>query len=84
MSTVDFHHKSGAPKQSASVLDSYFTVYKTDQAIELHPGCEDYENYRVICTCLYYEQACEIARLSANIHRLPVKNFVAVAVSANP
>jgi hypothetical protein len=65
-----------ASEKPHSILASYFTVYRSEQAIELHPGCEDYENCRVICTCLDYEQAKEIARLSANIHQLPVKNFV--------
>jgi hypothetical protein len=75
VSTANFSASSQAPSSSTSILDSYFTVYQTEQAIELHPGCEDYEHHRVICTCLYYEQACEIARLSGNLHRLPVKNF---------
>lgn len=77
MSMVDFQYQASTPRQSASILDSYFTVYWTEQAIELHPGCPDDTNHRVICTCLYYEQATEIARLAANLHTLPVRNFVA-------
>jgi hypothetical protein len=71
------------PNQSAptepppsSLLDSYFTVYKTDKSIEIHPGCEDHEQMRVICTCVEYSQACEIAKLVANLHRLPIQDLV--------
>ncbi|OLP16871.1 hypothetical protein BST81_19455 [Leptolyngbya sp. 'hensonii'] len=62
--------------QTTGTGSRFFTVYQTDCAIELHAGCPDQEQFRVICTCLYYEQACEIARIAANLHSLPVMNFV--------
>lgn len=74
--TIEVEYPVAASEQPRSILASYFTVYRTEQAIELHPGCEDYENRRVICTCINYDQAKEIARLSANIHQLPIRNFV--------
>lgn len=87
MSPVNLHNQSVSSSQSTpnrqsvsakhcSILDTYFTVYRTEQAVELHPGCEDYEHLRVICTCVEYEQAFEIAGLVANLHHLPIKNFV--------
>lgn len=56
--------------------EAYFTVYQTDSAIELHPGCSGDEQFRVICTCVYYQQACEIARLVGSIHQLPIRDLV--------
>jgi hypothetical protein len=64
------------PNAPNNLFASYFTVYKTEKAIEIHSGCEDYEQVRVICTCLDYQQACEIARLVSNLHHLPVINSV--------
>jgi len=75
MSATNISKKSTVPE---TFVTSYFTVYKTAQAIEVHAGCEDYESMRVICTCLEYQQACEIARLVSNLHHLPVIDFVGV------
>lgn len=55
---------------------SFFTVYETKDAIELHPGCRDIQDVRVICSCLSYESACTIAQLSANLKQLPVLDYV--------
>lgn len=59
------------------MIDSYFTVYQSTSAIELHPGCPDNAGSRIICTCVQYEQASKIATILGNLHRLPVKNFTA-------
>ena len=56
--------------------NSLFTVYQTKSAIELHAGCDDYHNYRVICTCISYENAYEAAQLSADLKQLPIVDFV--------
>jgi surfactin synthase thioesterase subunit len=56
--------------------NTYFTVYQTSCAIELHPGCSSDKPFRMICTCVYYQQACEIARLMSSIHRLPIRDLV--------
>ncbi len=72
-----------APKPSSSgttgtgLSIAYFTVYQTEAAIEVRSGCEDYEHVRVICTCLDYCQAREIARLVSNLHHMPVLDYVA-------
>lgn len=73
MSATNNIPRSSAP---TNLFASYFTVYKAEQAIEIHAGCEDYDQVRVICTCLDYQQACEVARLVSNLHHLPVVDFV--------
>jgi len=53
-----------------------FTVYESEYGIEVLPGCDDYNTWRVICTCLSYERAIETAQSSAEIHSLPLINHV--------
>ncbi len=53
-----------------------FTVYESEHGIEVHEGCDDHGTSRVICTCLSYERAIETAQFSAEIHKLPVINYV--------
>ncbi len=55
-----------------------FTVYQAGSTIELHTGCVDYPNYRVICSCLSYESAYEIAMSSAQSKQLPMIDYAAL------
>ena len=52
-----------------------FTVYKTDEGVELHPGCEDYPNRRAIYTAKSYEAAQHFAQTAANLQGKMLKDF---------
>ncbi len=56
-----------------------FTVYQAGSTIELHRGCIDYPNYRVICSCLNYESAYEIAMSSARSKQLPMVDYATLS-----
>lgn len=42
-----------------------FSVYKTEQAIEIHRGCNDYQGSYLICTTTSYESAYNFAQAVA-------------------
>jgi hypothetical protein len=51
-----------------------FSVYRTEFAIELHPGCNDRESARLICTQSSYDNAREFCELLAQQTRLPIQD----------
>lgn len=42
-----------------------FSVYKTEQTIEIHRGCNDYQGSHLICTTTSYEAAYNFAQAVA-------------------
>ncbi len=64
---------------SLTTTPEIFTVYQAGSTIELHTGCVDYPNYRVICSCLSYESAYEIAMSSAQSKQLPMIDYATVS-----
>jgi hypothetical protein len=57
--------------------DGMFTVYRTENAVELHPGCDTREQARLICTCVSYELAYEFAERLARQACLPLYDHAA-------
>lgn len=52
----------------------FFTVYQTQDAIELRCGREDLQNCRIVCSSLLYDSAYHIAVLSAHLNQLTFVN----------
>lgn len=55
--------------------ETIFSVYKTEQAIELHRGCQKRENARLIATQKSYEDAYEFCLVLAQGMGLPLRDF---------
>lgn len=62
---------------------SFFTIYLTENCVELHSGFTDYPSYQIYCTCFLYETALKIAYLLANTKNIPLKNYICKKVAAN-
>lgn len=61
---------------SARTNPSFFTVYLSDQGIELRPGCEDYPSFHALHTSKSYEAAQQFAQTAATHRNLPMKSWV--------
>ncbi len=55
--------------------NSIFSVYRTEYAIEIHPGCEVRVNARLVCTHYSYEDAWEFSELLGQQAGLPVRDY---------
>ena len=55
--------------------DSAFSVYRTQQAIELRRGCLSLPESRFICAHQTYEMAFEFAEMLALQSGLPLKDY---------
>lgn len=65
------------PFQNASIQsDTFFSIYQSEQAIELRRGCEDFEHLRLISSCTSYAQACDLADQLAQAKQLEVQDFI--------
>lgn len=52
-----------------------YSVYRTDRYIELHPGCDDREGARLICSHKSYEDAYEFGEILAAETGLPLHDL---------
>lgn len=66
------HELSKTNKADMSQSPSCYTIYFTQNGIELYEGCDDFQNYQVISTCVSYESALEVARVSARLKNVPL------------
>lgn len=55
---------------------NFFTVYLTEQGVELYEGCEDYPFHQVLHTSKSYELAYQFAQNAAAHRNLPVRNRI--------
>ncbi len=62
--------------QDINSIVSFFTIYQSNKAIELHPGCDDYPGMRIISTSRSYESAFQVAQAAADARQIPFKNYV--------
>lgn len=63
-------------RQPSEPPNTFYSIYQSQNAIEIRSGCTDYKELRLISSCLCYEQACEIAQTMANVKQMPIKNLV--------
>jgi hypothetical protein len=63
---------------SSAIAQSFFTVYLSQQGIELRPGYADYPNCHALHTSKSYESAQEFAQIAASHRNLPLKDRVGV------
>ena len=59
------------------MLEPIYSVYLTDNAIELHLGCEIRENSRLVCTQNSYENAYEFCQILSEEMNLSIQDFEA-------
>lgn len=59
---------------------NFFTVYLTDQGVELYEGCEDYPFHQVLHTSKSYELAYQFAQNAAAHRNLPIRDRIGAAV----
>jgi hypothetical protein len=61
---------------SVAINQPFFTVYLSNQGIELRPGYEDYPHCQALHTSKSYESAQEFAQAAASHRNLPMKSWV--------
>ncbi|WP_287128012.1 hypothetical protein [Candidatus Cyanaurora vandensis] len=59
------------------VKEPIFTVYHTEQGIELHAQCDRYPNKQILCVFASYELAQEYGGFAARRRQLNFKNALA-------
>lgn len=60
---------------SATLNQPFFTVYLTEQGIELRPGYDDYPNCHALHTSKSYESAQQFAQTAESHRNLPMKSW---------
>lgn len=60
----------------ATIEQSFFTVYLSQQGIELRPGYEDYPNCHALHTSKSYESAQQFAQTAARHRNLPMTSWI--------
>ena len=70
------HRTSMSQSATEMTHHPFFTVYLSQQGIELRTGCEDYPNFHVLHTSKSYESAEHFAQTAARHRNLPLKSWI--------